>query len=51
MGVAMVATHDVFLSYAEADADVVHDLARRLRDRGLRVWLDAWEIRLDGSPA
>jgi len=38
-------THDVFLSYSSLDKEVVHDLAVRLRDRGLRVWLDAWEIQ------
>jgi hypothetical protein len=41
----MVATHDVFLSYSSKDKAVVHDLAARLRDRGLRVWLDAWELK------
>lgn len=37
--------HDVFLSYASADRDVVRDLAERLRAAGLRVWFDEWELR------
>ena len=40
----MAHTHDVFLSYSSRDAGIVHDLAERLRDEGLRVWLDTWEI-------
>lgn len=41
----MTFTHDVFLSYSSVDKLVVRDLAVRLRDRGLRVWLDDWEIQ------
>jgi hypothetical protein len=37
-------THDVFLSYSKRDESVVRDLARRLRDSGLRVWFDGWEM-------
>jgi len=37
--------YDVFLSYSAGDKDVVRDLAVRLRDRGLRVWFDDWEIQ------
>jgi hypothetical protein len=37
-------THDVFLSHSERDEAVVRDLARRLHDRGLRVWFSGWEI-------
>ena len=37
--------YDVFLSHAALDKAVVHRLAERLRDDGLRVWLDDWEIR------
>jgi hypothetical protein len=40
----MSRTHDVFLSYSKHDELVVRDLARRLRDRGLRVWFDGWEM-------
>src|SRR5689334_20379847 len=44
--------HDVFLSYSNKDKTVVHALAERLRDDGLRVWLDEWEIRPgDSIPA
>ena len=37
--------YDVFLSHSSRDKAVVRDLAERLREDGLRVWLDAWEIR------
>ena len=44
--------YDVFLSYATADHDMVERLATDLRDAGLRVWLDVWEIRPgDSIPA
>ena len=36
---------DVFLSYSLKDKKVVHELARRLKKDGLRVWLDEWEIQ------
>jgi hypothetical protein len=35
---------DVFLSYSSKDASVVHPVEQRLRDDGLRVWLDVFEI-------
>jgi hypothetical protein len=38
-------SYDVFLSYSSKDRIVVHDIAERLKKDGLRVWLDAWEIR------
>src|ERR1700691_3832711 len=38
-------THDVFLSYSSLDRPVVADLAGRLRDVGLRVWFDEWELQ------
>src|SRR5665647_619262 len=38
-------THDVFMSHNSLDKEVVRDLAIRLRDRGLRVWFDEWEVR------
>jgi hypothetical protein len=41
--------HDVFLSHDSLDKEVVRDLAIRLRDRGLRVWFDEWEVRLGDS--
>jgi hypothetical protein len=34
----------VFVSYARADAVLVRLLARRLRDEGLGVFLDEWEL-------
>ena len=36
--------YDVFLSYDRQDAERVHRLAERLRDAGLRVWLDDWVL-------
>jgi small GTP-binding protein len=42
---AEVFAYDVFLSHSSKDKDVVRDLARRLRDDGLRVWFDEWEIQ------
>ncbi len=38
-------THDVFMSHASADKVMVRDLANRLRDSGLSVWFDEWEVR------
>jgi len=34
----------VFLSHASEDKDFVVDFASRLRERGVDVWLDRWEI-------
>lgn len=42
------AAYDVFISYTHADADLVKDLAERLRRRGVAVALD--ELLLPGSP-
>jgi small GTP-binding protein len=36
---------DVFLSYGRSQQQRVSQLAERLRDDGLRVWFDNWEIR------
>ncbi len=36
---------DVFLCHAVADKPAVREIARRLRERGLRPWLDEWELR------
>jgi len=38
-------TYDVFLSHNAGDKPRVRKLAERLRDAGLRVWLDDWVIR------
>ena len=35
---------DVFLSYSTRDKAVVHNLAERLKNDAVRVWLDAWVI-------
>jgi formylglycine-generating enzyme required for sulfatase activity len=37
--------YDVFLSYSHKDKSIVHALAESLKQDGLRVWLDKWEIR------
>jgi len=36
--------YDVFLSYSSKDKEKVYALAHRLKQDGLRVWLDAWAI-------
>lgn len=38
---------DIFLSYGEKDKPVVRSLAERLRNDGLKVWFDEWEIKPD----
>jgi hypothetical protein len=40
---------DVFLSHNSRNKPVVVELATRLRERGLHVWLDAWEL-VPGRP-
>ena len=35
---------DVFISYSHRDEAVVVDLAQRLKGRGVRPWLDIWEM-------
>jgi energy-coupling factor transporter ATP-binding protein EcfA2 len=37
-------SYDVFLSYNSADHDVVEDVARKLRDAGLKPFLDRWYL-------
>ena len=34
----------VFISYAREDDDFVLKLATELKDRGISVWLDQWDI-------
>ena len=41
--------YDVFLSYRSEDKAIVHPLAARLKEAGLRVWLDAWVIPPGGD--
>ena len=37
--------YDVFLSHSSINEKTVHALAERLREDGLRVWLDDWVIK------
>ena len=37
--------YDVFLSHSGKDKPIVRELAQRLKDDGLHVWFDEWEIR------
>ncbi len=37
--------YDAFLSHAREDGDWCERLATRLRDEGVRVWFDRWELR------
>lgn len=36
---------DVFLCHRSGDKPAVEEIGRALRDRGLRPWLDVWELR------
>jgi len=36
--------HDVFLSHNSKDKAAVRELARALQQRGIKVWLDEWEL-------
>ncbi len=42
-------TYDVFLSHNSADKPAVEALARKLRDEGLKVFFDQWEL-VPGEP-
>lgn len=43
----MIQKHwDVFISYAVEDRDVAAPLARKLEDRGIRVWFDQGQVEL-----
>ena len=44
-----VTTFDVFLSHNSLDKPTVRQLAEALKDRGLAVWLDEWEL-IPGRP-
>jgi TIR domain len=36
--------YDAFLSYNSFDGDVVEEIAARLRDKGLKLYLEVWEL-------
>jgi DNA-binding beta-propeller fold protein YncE len=38
--------YDAFLCYSSQDRQRVRALAERLRDNGVRIWFDDWEIKL-----
>src|SRR5262245_31848300 len=40
----MTQSFDVFLSHNSRDKPAVRALAEALQDRGLKVWLDEWEL-------
>ncbi len=40
---------DVFLSHSSADKPAVEELARRLADEGIQLWLDRWHL-IPGDP-
>ncbi|HSK79602.1 MAG TPA: tetratricopeptide repeat protein [Thermoanaerobaculia bacterium] len=42
-------TFDIFLSHNSKDKPAVRQIAEALRDRGLEVWLDEWEL-VPGRP-
>lgn len=42
---------DVFLSHSPRDKAVVRPIAERLRDDGLKVWFDEWELKPGEDPA
>lgn len=37
-------SHNVFISYARLDQDYVLQLAQALKERGIPVWIDSWNI-------
>ncbi len=45
----MAKTLDIFLSHSGKDKVAVRQIAEALRDRGLEVWLDEWEL-IPGRP-
>jgi hypothetical protein len=40
---------NAFLSYSHSDKEFAESLARALRENGVDVWFDAWEIRAGDS--
>ncbi len=45
----MARRFDVFLSHNSKNKPVVRDLAQKLKARGIKVWLDEWEL-IAGRP-
>ena len=43
------AGYDAFLSYSRSDEESALRIARHLADRGLKIWLDLWELK-GGEP-
>src|SRR6266849_196458 len=41
----MTFTYDVFLSHSSKDNLLCRELAERLKNDGLHVWFDEWEIK------
>ncbi len=41
----MATVFDVFLCHNSDDKEAVKEIGRELKDRGLRPWLDEWELR------
>lgn len=37
--------YDVFLSHSSKDKTIVRDIAERLKNDGIKVWFDEWEIK------
>jgi cold shock CspA family protein len=44
-----VSSLSMFLSYAHADKPLAQDIAARLKERGVRVWIDEGELRVGDS--
>jgi small GTP-binding protein len=43
--------YDVFFVYSAEDKPIVRELAEQLRNDGLRIWLDEWEVKAGDSVA
>ena len=41
--------YQVFLSYASADKEIAHRIVNELRERGICVWFDAYELQFGDS--
>ena len=52
MADAQHSDYDLFLSHSSLDKPIVRQIAERLRDAGVRVWFDEWQIEPgDSIPA